>query len=1617
MIRPLLRTIPTLSGNVKLACTLLDYNKINKDTVETNIRGAHIYPLSSQLFQKSVEANLLNSSWEYDVKRFFSSYSDTFFDSCFEINKQEMPILDKSETQKPRNTDFEYGVKRISYSKSGCQYACFAPIYIDNVNDIPEYFKLDITISNFAKTSTIKKTIIVNIAKNGNDDKNYIYKYLKTYLSKIDNNVIFMDNDKLSVVYYGIDLVNGGFTKFEDCTVSTLFNTKLPIQLFDYTISEGFKRNNVCLRQCLPLCFYFNIEPLLNVSEKTRYLYGDITFSGAYYGKNNVKLDWYDFSTNYDNFAQNILTLNTTNGLMESTLGNIANIMDVVFPSMQDRWISNYLFANKLSKTFNRWKLKYSSDEDPYITNMSYAFSKNQNNNYKYKTFPSNYTNQSGFAEIGANNMYNLVFPLGSTIKLYNDLNPLSASKYQAIMNNYCLTWFETVKTNSFNDFKDSINWANTDNGFVYYNGILYNLNYIYDRIPVNEKHIDKFAVLVYPETNEIKDKEYFDENIMFASNIIKYDNSTYNSFLLKSVLNEEDGKDLFYMGNDKLSVESAEQIEKTNITFDGMLKQIEGEPDFENDVVYVRSNDLILETGEIDSKETVIKTKNYYDISTIYNVKMVSIFKFLTNTENELTVELINGQLGEKYKISVNDVDKVNRVLTHIREDNVDPKPNLFDNSIIGVELTEILPVYKCSMYKNIELTDPDLQGKLLINDNDDGVFKPENKSFADIKNTNNKTNTIFGVQLCKNERFINEYWLNYYANRLSINIIDTLPVESYIAKEEIFSVFESYYKALCNSCISILRDINANSLSNYCGHIFYPVLSYDEQVIATKVAIAKQNNFDTSIEDKSYNYEMDNNILYLLPFNIKGICNKIKNIINEGKTELKSLAIDDIIYEENGNLVYKNTNNVLNFVLTQNPVTYLTYFANLNVEDEDVRKLFMADWDNSLLKNNGIYTQDDILEEYYRLTHLTPDPEPNGESWKNLFGSSGYLNKDYQEAFIHKVVGAMNTTITNINEYFGNVVAAEDYALLKSLNIQFTDMYAIVNNIEVLNIFLQFNKSNTVLKYAENNELEKNELTFYKQEKCLDTNGDIKFMYTNIFDDANNFIDEIFFDEKTRLFYTIENSIKSKLFNIVVKCSFVKLNKVLAQHLGVLDNSSEFNDMYIFRPLIDIEYDDKFGNITTLHIANKNDELNDTSVLYPCFDSIFVENKKDAQIVKTFSLDNVTPVKHIHVTKDENGNWEQKVVDTYYRYNVDNTALVIQMNKDYKDNITNLSGVYYKEQFTNDKISFDKEETTSTIFDNFNLTINDVDGVRYGYYLLKVDIDNTRNIFNIRGILDNNSKFSDTASDYIPHLKYISYINGVDISKNRTYVAEVFKQLCPFLRINLLSILAENNTIMIPKVFNLEDIYAVKTNNTIGALEKALIFRENNKSAMSITQLQRYTNAIIPYFEKTSNTKIYNYKYKDVQKILLETGKFASIGDIVYDSAVSKINKPVDLNIYTANNKLDVKDYKVISKTFTPFEYKYFDASKLLNTETQIKISVPNKLKYNELLERQTDEVTLNVFSKYLSKYGLKDSDGDLILFLYKKYSVQYDTIPVGVFADGKTKAYKMTYIFNLL
>ena len=47
MIKPLIRTIPNLSGNVKLACTLSDFKKTSTELYECYVRYARLLPISS----------------------------------------------------------------------------------------------------------------------------------------------------------------------------------------------------------------------------------------------------------------------------------------------------------------------------------------------------------------------------------------------------------------------------------------------------------------------------------------------------------------------------------------------------------------------------------------------------------------------------------------------------------------------------------------------------------------------------------------------------------------------------------------------------------------------------------------------------------------------------------------------------------------------------------------------------------------------------------------------------------------------------------------------------------------------------------------------------------------------------------------------------------------------------------------------------------------------------------------------------------------------------------------------------------------------------------------------------------------------------------------------------------------------------------------------------------------------------------------------------------------------------------------------------------------------------------------------------------------------------------
>jgi hypothetical protein len=114
---------------------------------------------------------------------------------------------------------------------------------------------------------------------------------------------------------------------------------------------------------------------------------------------------------------------------IDSNLNNI-NIMNVDYPSLNESLYINYRLSNILQKDFSRWKLQYSSDENPYVINLSPAFSYSQGSTYKYGEFPSLYKSIYGLVynqkienEYGFDYGNNLILPFGQHNKdLYKEL-------------------------------------------------------------------------------------------------------------------------------------------------------------------------------------------------------------------------------------------------------------------------------------------------------------------------------------------------------------------------------------------------------------------------------------------------------------------------------------------------------------------------------------------------------------------------------------------------------------------------------------------------------------------------------------------------------------------------------------------------------------------------------------------------------------------------------------------------------------------------------------------------------------------------------------------------------------------------------------------------------------------------------------------------------------------------------------------------------------------------------------------------------------------------------------------------------------------------------------------
>lgn len=497
MFKSLLRTLPALSGNVKLDCHIEpDMNISNSltrnDEPVCHVTRASMYPISQRVNQHGVKVNLLSSRYDYDLKNFYDMYSDTFYSSQYKYNKREIEKIDKTAPANERDKDFEFGCQRAMYSVTGSQFEFFAPVWIDCAGDIPDEFIISMSIDNGVYKVDDKRIIIKikDVIYNKNEEKidtetstavevlqhntNMLYDYLYRYAvsmngdSKFSRVVKFNYNErdsKLNVsnaLYWGIDLVRGGFTVATDAAVNNLYYEQLPMNSFDNTVTEGFKRNKMAIKQIIPLCFSFNIEDMLTKEELKRVNLSRIRFSGKYinhsdavpYREYDLTPELYDFSINYcdynvpsDGFNNETceyeydVVLNNSNA--DNTNAESKNVMEQKFPALCEKWFWKYRFMNKISPNVTRWAL-YSSDNCianntsggiynfPYIINNNTAFSLCSGTSFKYGPSPDIHaqTMQAVCSKCAIGKDGN--FYTASKIKEYNDnyTNSFSISKY-----------------------------------------------------------------------------------------------------------------------------------------------------------------------------------------------------------------------------------------------------------------------------------------------------------------------------------------------------------------------------------------------------------------------------------------------------------------------------------------------------------------------------------------------------------------------------------------------------------------------------------------------------------------------------------------------------------------------------------------------------------------------------------------------------------------------------------------------------------------------------------------------------------------------------------------------------------------------------------------------------------------------------------------------------------------------------------------------------------------------------------------------------------------------------------------------------------------------------------
>ena len=1593
MFKPLLKTLPSLSGNMKIACKLDGYKNVRQNIYECFVNEAKLAPLSHDLYDKNIKLNLKNNSYEHDVKSFYQYYSDVFYRTNFNYSKVNIPIIDFTSQINDNNKDFQYGCKRVSYLKSdGNQFAFYAPIYAEGLEDIEnKTFRIKIV---FNKTNTLKKYIDIHISSKSNSvfDENYLIDYIEKYYSKIDSKVIYC-SPSYKNMYYGINLLSGGFVRIEDNISSNLYNKYYTINDFDCIINNGFRRNSLLMKQTFNLSFYFNPYNILTNLEKELFKNCALYISGYWYD-GNKKLDFYDFSDNYTVFKEKVYKMQNNEFKYFNTE---RNIMNMNYPAFNESSSENFKYVNTVAKNYNRWKLKYSNDEYPYITNLNFAFSLNQDSLYTYKEYPQFYNPLYCTCIENENDQYEMTF---------SEKN----KEYENILNEKHISSFFNVLTKEDNSdnyldiFDPKYNGFWTDvneyDNKVYHQGILYDFNSLYLNNEIENK-IDKFSIFVIPDFSYVLNKDYNDHY-----KTIK--------FLYNDKISENDIIDYDYVNSHLSYISNHVTLEKNptgDFVYDENIKQY-------NTNVYYDINDVNIKLCSLN--EELLP-----DVNAIDGYKLLEVY-WSNNIISDLFPELINIYNTNEYsdksifrKSRFTNYDSIYKMKDKLYFSVYPSKTmyNLLENySIIGTENRRINLYYKTKFIKadidydgivkyyytnglydktdNLVYTEPLFvkqdyteknYGEYYITDddpltNDDNLDENKDVIYVDIYNIKNVLHDVYGGKYDNHDFSIKENCLVKFLNKEHIN--------TYIAKTykpvDNDSIHYELSRILSNIfiCIKTFTNIEFNIGEENLNTINI----HNNLCKLSDFGIETLKDINTYIDYNSYD-----NYFYFNEFWINEKLPEYNVPINNDKYHIIRFDIlfkrnmyymDDILYK----LIMENKESDKTFkdLFLYHIYNQIEYKYEMNYKIIDLKN---NDNDLSIIEDKLIYNNIDNNETEEFDILLAP-------YFNTIYEEGKHYTKIYNDYFLNNIYrmegikeGRYRYNLPNIDivykapiiklEETEEVIQEDNGFIIKDLylthgeinNIQITDE-EIINYIKSQNGLLYYYNIINLYNHIINNNLDPN----------YDSN-------TNELSSHMNLSKIKYYSNNPKHYFLLMEGPKIEDYGLHWYFGTIAVYKIV-DNINEIYNTDIYNisnnKIGTFRDLFNNSIDiDSFENqIDSFMIIYYNDKY------YLIATGVGIKNFIQYGNSKYYFLkyhDNGFTYSSNTIEYANNVNYDEiPEYEEEQKQNVDRYSFIQSKDINFVTNYTNIINNY--------------ENKNVKVYSN-NLITCSYNGQNYGFYFINVPFDNTKNTLNIVNNFGNS-------------INSIDYINGIDVSLmnqySYSYLGKTFKNILPYINnSNIVTYISNNiNIIIKPNIYSLYNKYKQYANKENDKVISYTIYNYEKKYDI---ELLRYFDEIVPYIPKATSASSYFLYYKNTKDVIENELTNNHISYVMYNKTVSltKHTNPIYFDYVNKNDYENIKELKTFE--FEPLEYKHYNDNKYYCLEKEIIYNFGIVNSYKEMVDLENDENQAYKIFKDRMKNSLdKSLDENRILFLYKKYGRKYSHINI----DGDRYTVKIKY-----